>query len=102
MNDISDGAVAVETALDMVGLLTLAHQRGASDLHLKVGNHPILRIHGRLERATDLPVLDSAAARMLIESIMTEEQRAVFRERRELDFAYSLPRVSRFRVNVYQ
>jgi len=101
MDDMADGAAAVERASEMVGLLTLAHQRGASDIHLKVGNHPILRIHGRLERATDLPVLDSAAARRLIESMMTEEQRAVFRERLELDFAYSLPRVSRFRVNVY-
>ncbi|MBI2247823.1 MAG: type IV pilus twitching motility protein PilT [Armatimonadetes bacterium] len=78
------------------------HQRSASDLHLKVGNHPLLRVHGRLEPQTDLPRLDSATARALIESMMTEAQLEKFQTMLELDFAYSLPGVSRFRVNVYQ
>jgi len=102
MDNPAAGATSVPLELEMVRLLTLAHQRGASDLHIKVGNHPIVRVNGRLARADDLPVLDTAAARALIESIMTEEQRATFRERLELDFAYSIARVSRFRVNVYQ
>ena len=97
-----DGAIDTAAGLDVVRLLTLAHQQGASDLHIKVGNHPIMRVNGRLTRAEQLPVLDAATARTLIESMMTEEQRAAFRQRLELDFAYSVPGVSRFRVNVYQ
>ncbi len=88
--------------MDIVELLTLARQRQASDLHIKVGNHPIVRVNGRLLPLTDLPVLDAAAARALIESMMTDEQRAHFRKHLELDFAYSVAGVSRFRVNVYQ
>ena len=88
--------------MDIVALLTLAHQRKASDLHLKVGNHPILRINGRLEPLTDQSVLDSGAARALIESMMTDEHKEIFRKNLELDFAYSVSGVSRFRVNVYQ
>lgn len=95
-------AKAEQTELDMTQLLSTAHFRGASDLHIKVGNHPIMRINGKLERAEDLPVMDMATARAVIESIMTEEQRQIFNTRLEIDFAYSIPKVSRFRVNVYQ
>jgi twitching motility protein PilT len=101
MTTVADEALS-PSGREMIRLLTLAHQRGASDLHIKVGNHPILRINGRLSRAEDLPVLDQATARALVESLMTAEQREVFRQRLELDFAYSVPGVSRFRVNVYQ
>ncbi len=83
-------------------LLTLVKEKRASDLHIKVGNHPILRINGRLQPLSDLPALDQAAARTLIESMMTNEQIMIFREHLELDFAYSVPGISRFRVNVYQ
>lgn len=88
--------------MDIQSLLARMHERQASDLHLKVGNHPLLRIHGRLEQQADLPRLDASVARALIESIMTEEQKEKFSSNMELDFAYSLPKVSRFRVNVYQ
>ncbi len=88
--------------MDINELLTLVKEKRASDLHIKVGNHPILRINGRLQLLTDHPTLDQAAARTLIESMMSDAQIQVFREHLELDFAYSVPGVSRFRVNVYQ
>src|SRR5574341_2208266 len=88
--------------MDIGELLTLVKERHASDLHIKVGNHPILRVNGRLQPLGDLPVLDPAAARTLIESMMTDAQIEVFRAHLELDFAYSIPGVSRFRVNVNQ
>ncbi len=88
--------------MDISQLLAVARARGASDLHLKVGNHPILRVNGKIQPMADLPVLDSATAHILIESMMNNEQIQVFRERLELDFAYSVPGVSRFRVNVFQ
>ncbi len=88
--------------MDIGKLLALVKERHASDLHIKVGNHPILRVNGKLQPLGDLPVLDPAAARTLIESLMTDEQIQTFRTHLELDFAYSVPGVSRFRVNVYQ
>jgi twitching motility protein PilT len=88
--------------MEIVELLTMAKERKASDVHIKVGNHPIFRIHGKLERLADLPVLDPAAVRALLDGMMTHEQREYFQSHLELDFAYSVPGVSRFRVNVYQ
>jgi twitching motility protein PilT len=46
--------------VDINQLLILVKERGASDLHIKVGNHPILRINGRLHPLTDHPILDQA------------------------------------------
>jgi len=83
-------------------LLAIAHAKRASDLHLKVGNHPIVRVNGALEPLADQPVLDPAGIRRLIESMLTAEQREEFRNKLELDLAYSVPGLSRFRVNVYQ
>ncbi|HEY3247758.1 MAG TPA: type IV pilus twitching motility protein PilT [bacterium] len=83
-------------------LLSIAHAKRASDLHLKVGNHPIVRVNGELEPLADQPVLDPAAIRRLIESMLSVEQREAFRNNLELDLAYSVPGLSRYRVNIYQ
>jgi len=88
--------------MDIVSLLVQMHERGASDLHLKVGNHPVMRINGGLEPRTDLPVLDPATVRAVVESMLDEGQKKRFATNLELDFAYSVPKVGRFRVNVYQ
>jgi twitching motility protein PilT len=71
-----------------------------SDLHLKVGSPPCLRIHGEMERV-DAPVLMPEDTRELILSMLNTEQRREFEEEHELDFAYAIPRLSRFRVNVF-
>ncbi len=89
-------------SMDIKQLLSVVKERGASDLHLKVGNHPILRVNGKLHHLLDLPALTADGAQALIESMMTPEQIQVFRERLEMDFAYSVPGISRFRVNVFQ
>jgi twitching motility protein PilT len=88
--------------LEIVSLLVQMQERGASDLHLKVGNHPVMRINGRLEVRTDLPILEPTTVRDLIESMMDEGQKHRFASNLELDFAYSVTKVGRFRVNVYQ
>lgn len=88
--------------MDIATLLVQMHERGASDLHIKVGNHPVMRINGRLEPRVDLPVLDPATVRGLIESMMDDDQKQRFLSNFELDFAYSIAKVGRFRVNVYQ
>jgi twitching motility protein PilT len=88
--------------MDIKQLLSVVKERRASDLHLKVGNHPILRVNGKLQPLTDMPALSADGIQILIESMMTDDQIQTFRERLEMDFAYSIHGVSRFRVNVFQ
>jgi twitching motility protein PilT len=76
-------------------------QRGASDLHLKVGRSPTLRIHGELV-ALDMPALKPEDLKGLAEQLMTPRQVKEFTENKECDFAIGVPGIGRFRCNVYQ
>lgn len=80
-------------------LLRLMVEKGASDLHIAVPSSPVLRIQGELITQEDLPPVTQEDAAAMFEHITTEEQRAVFRKKLELDFAYSISGLSRFRVN---
>jgi twitching motility protein PilT len=79
-------------------LLELLVARGASDLHLVAGAPPSLRIHGALEPAHEEP-LSAAETRRLTYSILSETLRARFEEARQLDFAFGLDGLARFRCN---
>jgi twitching motility protein PilT len=81
-------------------LLKLVVDKGASDLHLRVDSRPVLRIDGRLIPQADFPVLTSDEVERLFEQIATQEQRDAFYRDKELDFAYSMERLARFRVNL--
>ena len=74
--------------------------REASDLHIKVGEPPIYRIFGKLTRS-ELPVISDEYAKNLLHKIMDDEHRKRFEKSRELDFAYSISGIARFRVNVF-
>jgi len=80
-------------------LKVLVEQAG-SDLHLTVGSPPIMRVHGNLQRIKfrELTGKDMEA---LIYEIMDEEWRMTFLDRLDYDFAYEIPGVARFRVNVF-
>ena len=95
MNNLID---AHELNLD--DLLTTMVDRGASGLHIKVGSGPMIRVDGELTPAT-YEILDATMVRRLCESILTDEQKAKFIADKELDLAYSVPGLSRFRVNIY-
>lgn len=82
------------------GLLKKMIDEEASDLHLKVGNPPIFRIHGRLVR-TNLDVLSPKDLKDIAAEIMTQQQQRIFIARKELDFAIGVPGLGRFRVNAY-
>ena len=73
----------------------------ASDLHLKVGRPPVLRVHGEL-RETDLPILRADDLRRCAEQILSQQQREEFAERKEIDFAVGVQGLGRFRVNLFQ
>ncbi|MBA2693459.1 MAG: type IV pilus twitching motility protein PilT [Rubrobacter sp.] len=77
-----------------------ALDRGASDLHLTAEAPPSLRIHGEIV-ATNNPPLTPSDTRELIYGILTDMQRKRLEENLELDFSYTLPKISRFRVNIY-
>jgi len=83
------------------GLLKLVRDRDASDLHIKAGSPPAIRLHARLVVLRELPILTPEQTRLLAVGMMDEHQRAVFATSNEADFAYSLEGVGRFRVNVF-
>ncbi len=76
-------------------------QRQGSDLHLKGGQPPIMRIHGRLYKTERAPLHDQQV-RALAFSILNEEQQRRFAEQLELDAAYTIEGFARFRVNLFQ
>ncbi len=81
-------------------LLRMMVEKGASDLHIKAGSPPMLRIDGELEPAVS-QVFPPNVIRKMIESMLTEQQKAKLIAERELDFAYSVPGLARFRCNAY-
>lgn len=83
-------------------LLRLMVDNGASDLHLTVSSPPVLRIDGVLIPQDDLPPITPEDIKLALQQISTQEQRSVFDIERELDFAYSISGLARFRINVMQ
>ena len=88
--------------MDIAQLLKQMVDAGASDLHLKVPNPPVLRINGALVPQEKQGPLSAAEIQAILEQVTSPEQRSVFDKERELDFAYSIPGLARFRVNVLQ
>ncbi len=86
---------------DIDGLLKMMADNGSSDLHLKVGSPPAVRLNGKLVVLRELPMLKPEMTSALATSMMDDRQKASFENHRELDFAYSLSGVGRFRVNVF-
>lgn len=76
-------------------------RQGASDIHLHAGLRPMVRLNGRLVQVSDQR-LPPSFTESLIESLCNERQRAIFQEKRQVDLAYSLPGVARFRVNLFR
>ena len=83
-------------------LLKLAVERKASDLHLKVGGHPMARIDGRLVPMSELKRLMQEDTISMAFSIMNARQKQRFKEDLDIDLAYSVPGLGRFRCNIFQ
>ena len=83
-------------------LLKLAVERNASDLHLKVGSHPMARIDGGLMPMPELKRLMQEDTISMAYSIMNAKQKQRFKEELDLDLAYSVPGLGRFRCNIFQ
>ncbi len=87
---------------DLHELLRLAIQHQASDLHLKVGVPPVLRIDHQLLPLQDRPRLTQADLDAVIHLVATDRQRLQLEQRRELDLAFGVQGVGRIRANLYQ
>jgi twitching motility protein PilT len=87
--------------MDFQQLLTETARRKASDLHLKAGSRPIVRIHGHLEMQDDLPPVTREFMRRTAMTLLGEHRYNALMEGQEMDLAYMVPGVGRFRCNVF-
>ena len=82
-------------------LLAEAREMGASDLHVSVGEPPLVRIHGRLSRLEGWKPLDARTATQAITSILDERHRQLLNRNGETDFCHYVEEVGRYRGNAY-
>ncbi|MFO7738228.1 MAG: type IV pilus twitching motility protein PilT [Desulfatiglandaceae bacterium] len=79
----------------------LMNEQGASDLHLMAGQQPVLRVQGELERVK-YKVLDNDHLKSMLYEIAPEEKIKVFEETGDIDFAYEIPGLARYRANFFE
>ncbi|MDD5722525.1 MAG: type IV pilus twitching motility protein PilT [Syntrophales bacterium] len=79
----------------------LMNEQGASDLHLVAGQQPALRIRGEIERVK-YPPLESDALKSMLYEITPEHKIKQFEETGDVDFAYEIPNLARYRANFFQ
>jgi twitching motility protein PilT len=88
--------------MDLKQIAALAAEKKASDLFLKEHASPSIRVNGRINVLTELAPMTAEETRELAYSIMTHEQIGRFERRHELDLAFTIPEVARYRANIYQ
>ncbi|NIP38377.1 MAG: type IV pilus twitching motility protein PilT [Candidatus Dadabacteria bacterium] len=89
-------------SLNIDDLLKAALKVGASDIHLKTDSVPVFRVNGKLHFMKEAPVINANIMKSLYSSVMNKNQIERFERTFDIDLAYNIPDVSRFRVNVYQ
>jgi len=87
--------------MTLTDILTVGFQGGASDIHLKVGLPPMFRINGSLVALKNAERLSPEALRLMTEDILNERQKQTLAETLEVDLAYGIAGVGRFRLNIY-
>lgn len=88
--------------LELNKLLSLTLERNASDLHLQVGEPPVIRVDSELLRLEDYQILSQDAIADLVKVMLTEVQLKRLDEQMDLDFSYAFKDDARFRVNVFK
>ena len=86
-------------AIDLTAILAFAKDEGASDVHVSPGLPPVLRLRGEV-RPLEMPPLAPDDTRVAIYDLLNDDQKKIFEERHDLDFAFEIPNLSRFRANV--
>ncbi len=95
-----DGAAHEAARGEMERLLRLMVERSASDLHLRVGEPPLLRTHGEMRRVDGAAALTSDTIEPMLRTIMPDKSVAEFAQLNDTDFAYEIAGCARFRCNV--
>ncbi len=83
-------------------VLKVATERKASDVHLKVGSHPLIRVDGTLVPMVEFKRLLQEDTIAMAFSMMSTQQKEKFKQLLEIDIAYSVPGLGRFRCNIFQ
>jgi twitching motility protein PilT len=89
-------------ALDLHSILNLAVRERASDVHLKAGLPPILRIYGNLIPVKNQNRLTPDEVKKVTMRLMNEKQKEIFKDQLQIDLAYSVPGLGRFRINIFK
>jgi twitching motility protein PilT len=87
---------------DVRDMIRIAAEKKASDVFIKDGAFPAMRIHGRVTILDDMPKLTAEDTRRLAYSVMTHEQIGRFEHRHEMDLAFTVEGITRVRANIYQ
>lgn len=82
-------------------LLEVTLEKGASDLHIAVGHHPILRVSKQLVRLKEEEIITEKDAREMGFALMGKERKEEFLEKKVIDFGYNYKDRARFRINVF-
>jgi len=90
--------------MDLIALLTRAVELGASDVHLKLGQPPVVRLDGDLEQLPDAPALSEPDLEAVLDAVtqISPKRRDQFEDTGDLDIAFSYPLLPRFRVNGFR
>ncbi len=86
--------------MDISEILTFTNERGASDLHISAGEPPIVRIDGDIQKI-DMPSLPKEEVHTMLYDILNDQQRKIFEEKKEIDFALDVKGIARYRVNAF-
>lgn len=88
--------------LELHKLLSITLERNASDLHLQVGEPPIIRVDSELIRLDNYQVLSQDTIMDLVQIMLSDSQKKRFEEQMDIDFSYTFKDNARFRVNAYK
>ncbi len=102
LDDLVQGGDRNDNRESLDAMLVALINAGGSDLHLTVGAPPTIRVHGELRYLPDYERMSQIDVAMLARAATSDDQWTRFRDSSELDFAYSIQHVSRYRVNLYQ
>jgi len=84
----------------LLQLLKFAAEKGASDVHVSARSSPGIRLNGKIVKIK-MPAISSEDSRVMCYSVLSDEQKHQFEEKKELDFSFELKGVARFRANYY-
>lgn len=88
--------------MELNEILKIALQKKASDIHLKAGLPPVFRIHGELVPQVEMGKISPEGIEKMLFAIMTPMQKEKFKREKDLDMAYGVAGLGRFRVNIFQ